>query len=142
MDRMKWEFEASFDQWEAVWKEIDLEFAVYHLASRERRQLMTAVEEIVANIIFYAGTDGRRVKLEISVEVGEVIWMEIRDNGKQFDPLKTPSPALAEADRRKSPGGLGIYMARRLTDEMNYKYKEGKNCLVLIKRREADHHED
>lgn len=139
---MEWEFEASFDKWESVGKEIDSELAKYHVAVRERRQFMMAVEEIVANILFYAGSSGQGVNLKISLEVGKSIWMEIKDDGKPFDPLENPSPDLTETARKNSPGGLGIYMARRLTDKMYYEYKEGMNHLTLTKRREKDHNEN
>lgn len=132
---MKWRFEASFENWEAIWEDVDQEFAENCVAVSERRQLMMAAEEIVSNIILYAGTEERKPQIELALEFGEMIRMEFADDGRPFHPLEKPLPELTREARVAAPGGLGIYMARRLTDEIAYEYREGKNYLRMGKKR-------
>lgn len=133
---MEWKFEASFENWEAISEKVDEEFAANCVTASERRQLLMAAEEIVSNIIFYAGTEGKIPEIGLILEFGEMIVMEFVDDGEPFNPLEKPAPELTKDARAAVPGGLGIYMARRLTDEMAYEYKEGKNHLCIEKRRE------
>lgn len=132
---MKWRFEASFENWEAIWDEVDQEFAQNRVSVSERRQLMMAAEEIVSNIIMYAGTEERRAQIWLGLEFGDMIRMEFLDDGRPFNPLEKPTPELTREAREAAPGGLGIYMTRRLADEVAYEYKEGKNHLSISKKR-------
>lgn len=78
---MTWEFEASLEKWEAVWEKVDQEFAKKCVAVSDGRQLMMAAEEIVSNIIFYGGTDGKMPRIWLTLDFGEVVRMEFADTG-------------------------------------------------------------
>ena len=46
--------------------------------------------------------------------------------------MKTPDTSLKA--REREIGGLGIFMVRRLTDEISYEYADGKNILRIKKQ--------
>ena len=58
----------------------------------------------------------------------------IRDHGQPFDPDKAPAPNL-EADLEERPvGGLGVFLIKRLMDEVRYEMLgEAGNLLTLVK---------
>ena len=60
--------------------------------------------------------------------------LEIRDNGRSFNPLEAPSPILDRPIEERPNGGLGIHLMRSLADEASYVRKGTMNVLVLKKR--------
>ena len=46
--------------------------------------------------------------------------------------MKTPDTSLKARERKI--GGLGIFMVRKLMDEVSYAYADGKNILRTVKR--------
>ena len=48
--------------------------------------------------------------------------------------LEAPEPDVTlSADERKT-GGLGIFLVRKMVDEMSYERVDGRNILRIIKR--------
>lgn len=62
--------------------------------------------------------------------------MELRvkfcDNGKPFDPTGAGDPDVTLPAEKRSIGGLGIFMVRRMTSSMRYEYRDGWNMLTLV----------
>ena len=54
-----------------------------------------------------------------------------RDNGTPYNPLTAdlPDTTLAAKDRQK--GGLGIFMVRKLMNDVQYIYEDHHNVLTL-----------
>ena len=94
--------------------------------------VVLAVDEVVTNIIRHA-YQGRKGKIEVGFLDGpDYIKISIRDSGQKFDPTKASDPELPPT----RPGGLGIYLTKRLVDEVEYDSQvlEG-NLLHLIKHK-------
>jgi anti-sigma regulatory factor (Ser/Thr protein kinase) len=102
------------------------------LHAQRLMQLELAVEEAVVNICFYAyevppGELLVRVRSE-----GARFVVELVDEGVPFDPLAVEEPDLrAPADQRQV-GGLGIFLVRRVMDEVSYRRDAGSNVLRLV----------
>jgi len=95
--------------------------------------LELAVDEAVTNIILhgYPSSNGR-IWISCGVE-GRMVRVRIEDEGVPFDPTVAPEPDL-EGDADERPiGGLGIHLIRRMTDELRYERRDGRNILVLGK---------
>ncbi len=96
-----------------------------------------AVEEAITNIINhgYKNTGGEiMVSFTISPDRIEV---HITDAAPPFDPLSVAEPDLDGDLESRRIGGLGIFLIRRLMDEVSYRYENNKNILVLIKHKRA-----
>ena len=88
--------------------------------------ILLAIDEAVANIITHAYEEGRKDLIEIVIEVDpRRFTVVIRDSGTSFDPKNISIPDLAAhvADGRRS--GLGVFLMRRVMDEVEYLFKEG-----------------
>ncbi len=102
---------------------------------RERvLELELAVEEVVTNVIKFAYPDRPG---EVSVACRgldeQTLEVTIIDHGRPFDPLTAAEPVIeAETDDRPV-GGLGIWLARKLTDGVSYRRQDDQNVLVLVK---------
>lgn len=94
-----------------------------------------AVEEAVTNVIVhgYAGTSGQiQITCRTTHNLAEV---QIRDWAPPFNPMSMPEPDITEELEDRQIGGLGVFLIRRVMDEILYRYEDGNNILVLIKKR-------
>ena len=55
------------------------------------------------------------------------------DSGQAFNPLEKEAPDLSPAVRRRTVGGLGIFLARSMADEVSYERRQEKNILTIRK---------
>lgn len=97
------------------------------------RALELSVDEAVTNIILYGyPSSNGRIWISCLVE-GGMVRVQIEDEGVPFDPTEAAEPDL-EGDADERPiGGLGIHLIRRMTDELRYERRDGRNILVLGK---------
>jgi serine/threonine-protein kinase RsbW len=63
----------------------------------------------------------------------EEIRVELEDDGEPFNPLEVPEADTTKPLDERAVGGLGIHLARKLTDGLEYQRCGGKNLLVLKK---------
>ena len=96
--------------------------------------LNLALEEAVTNVILYAypkGTDGL-VDIEAILKEHSLEFI-ITDSGVPFDPTAAPEADITLTADERPIGGLGIFMVRKLMDEVHYQHLDDKNVLKMIK---------
>ena len=106
----------------------------YHCSEKTKIQINIAVEEIFVNISDYA-YDEKTGKAEIDIYFTndpDTVHITFSDNGKKYDPSHNDPDITLSAEER-SIGGLGIYMVKKIMDNVEYEYKEGKNILRISK---------
>jgi anti-sigma regulatory factor (Ser/Thr protein kinase) len=81
--------------------------------------LAVALAEALSNAAVHGhGLDAkRRVAIALAVSPGCVV-VEVSDSGRGFDALGVHDPTVPE--RQLAPGGRGIFLMRRLVDEVSY----------------------
>jgi sigma-B regulation protein RsbU (phosphoserine phosphatase) len=96
--------------------------------------LALALEECGSNVVNHAlGRDARQ-KFHVLLEyTGDTFAIELRDRGPEFDPTAAPKrkPSIEDDD---IPGGWGVELVRRYTDEMRYRREGEENVLRLTRR--------
>ena len=55
------------------------------------------------------------------------------DSGIPYNPLDKADPDVTLSAEEREIGGLGIFLVKKLMDEVNYQYSEGQNILTLRK---------
>jgi anti-sigma regulatory factor (Ser/Thr protein kinase) len=93
-------------------------------------QIDLAVEEIFVNIAHYSGSAEAIIKCSLESNKLEISFS---DNGIAFNPLARPDPDLSLSAEERKIGGLGIYLTKKFMDTVSYEYKDGMNCLRIIK---------
>ena len=94
-----------------------------------------AVEEAVTNVVVH-GYKKPGGEIIVSCRISDDrIEVRITDAAPRFDPLAVPEPELDSTIEDREVGGLGIYLIRQLMDEVSYRYENGKNILVLMKKK-------
>ena len=93
-----------------------------------------AIEEFVTNSIKYGYADSAEHFIEIVLELssGELVVV-VTDDGKPFNPLESPEPDTNLPVEERPIGGLGIYLLRKMFDQMDYSRTDGKNRVTLRK---------
>ncbi len=99
-------------------------------------QLELAVEEAVVNICLYA-YEVPPGELLVRICPGEKSFVvELVDEGVPFDPLAVDEPDLRAAVEERAVGGLGIFLVRRVMDEVAYHRDGARNVLRLVIHRQ------
>lgn len=127
---------ASIEQVEVVTEFINAELDSYGCPPKAKKQLDIAIDEVFSNIANYAyrGSEGK-ARVEILFDKGEPgVGIRFIDNGVKYNPLAKDDPDITLSAEDRDIGGLGIYMTKMLTDDIDYEYKDGKNILTIIKR--------
>ena len=115
-----------------------LHSAANGLALPEERRGIVAlvVEEAFVNLCrhAYRGRDDGAVGVRLSGAEGE-LTVELRDSGPAFDPIEqAPRPNLDASVEERRPGGLGVELMRRMTDELQYQRIGAENVLTMVFR--------
>ncbi len=99
--------------------------------------IQLAADEAASNIIEHAYEGVSDGVLEISCNAqGDTITLILVDHGESFDPADVPAPDLTADLSERKIGGLGIYLMRKLMDEVHYQPNPDKsNTLTMIKRK-------
>jgi len=96
----------------------------------ENLQVNLIIEEIFVNIVNYSKTDFIKVNTEFE---NSKLIIEFIDNGIKFNPLLKEDPEFANNIDDAQIGGLGIFLTKKMADELHYQYKNGENHLKVIK---------
>ena len=98
-------------------------------------QIEVAIEEILVNIVSYAGlseADGVEIRCEVLEDPLRVV-VQFLDGGIPFDPLAKADPDTSPEAIMDREGGLGIFMVKKMMDDVSYVYENGKNTLTILK---------
>jgi serine/threonine-protein kinase RsbW len=99
--------------------------------------IQLATDEAASNMIehSYENIPDGVIDLSCSME-GDQIRIVLVDYGEPFDPSTIPLPDLKADLSDRQIGGLGIFLMRKLMDEVHYEPKPDKsNVLTMIKRK-------
>ena len=88
-----------------------------------------AVDEIFSNIAQYSGASS--VTLGCALSEGKAT-LRFSDNGRPYDPTGKPDPDTTLSAEERDIGGLGIFMVKKIMDEVSYEYTDGLNILTLV----------
>lgn len=96
--------------------------------------LVLAVEEAMTNVINYAYGDREGEIILTAERQGNALVFEIKDQGKAFDPTQVEEPNVSLPAAEREPGGLGLFIIRKLMDGVHYRREQDTNVLTLTKQ--------
>lgn len=101
---------------------------------KTQTQIHIALEELFVNIASYAYPDSDG-EADIRVTVtSEYIEITLIDSGIPYNPLAKPDPDVTLPADDRAIGGLGIFMTKKLMDEVSYEYVDKKNTITIKKK--------
>ena len=108
---------------------------------RTQMQLDIAIEELFSNIVFYAypeATEDKPGMVRVECAYSDdppACTLRLIDEGTTFNPLANAPEVTPPASIDDTPiGGLGIFMTKKLVDELGYQHSEGRNIVTIVKR--------
>jgi anti-sigma regulatory factor (Ser/Thr protein kinase) len=115
--------------------EVAERFAAEHqLSDDDVMAINLVLDEVLSNIIEY-GYDGEaehEIRVTMAVD-GDLLSIEIEDDGRPFDPLQAPAPDLDRPLEERPVGGLGIHLVRTLMEAVEHQRRDGRNILTMRK---------
>jgi serine/threonine-protein kinase RsbW len=103
------------------------------VSDKLRRKLMTALDELLNNVISYAYTDDAEHTIEVKLKLaGPKLTLTLRDDGVAFNPLKTATADTDQSLTERTVGGLGIHLVRKLAHGERYQRRADSNELELV----------
>ncbi|MFC1617188.1 ATP-binding protein [Candidatus Margulisiibacteriota bacterium] len=97
-------------------------------------EIELAAEEVMVNVFNY-GYPGEKGDVEVGVtEKDGQLFIKVIDQGTEFDMTKAAAPDVNAPIEERPIGGLGIYLAKQLMDEVTYQRVGDTNVLTLIKK--------
>ena len=126
----KLEVEADVGNLDTVLDFINMELFDY--PAELRSNVDVAVEEIFVNIVNYAyKPDKGDVAIYISTK--QKISIKFEDKGREYNLIEQDDPDLDKPLMEREIGGLGVFMVKKLMDEIEYMRIGNKNVLVITK---------
>ena len=105
-------------------------------SEKEIYSLQLAADEAATNIIEHAydGVPDGEIRITCDAR-GDEIVITMHDDGRPFNPSKVKAPNLKADLSQRQIGGLGIYLMRKLMDEVRYESKPGTGNLLTMRKR-------
>jgi serine/threonine-protein kinase RsbW len=93
-----------------------------------------AVDEACTNVIkhAYQYASDKKIVIHVSHKNG-AFEIQIKDEGKSFDPAIIQSPNMKEYLSHFRRGGLGMHLMRSLMDNVEYKSNGNNNVVRMVK---------
>ena len=103
------------------WKNCNLSGAIHCKGRKNGGKSFTDFGQIFTNIAYYAYDDGEEgtavIRLKADPE-NKIIELVFIDSGQKYDPLAKEDPDITLNARKRSIGGLGIFMTKQVMDEI------------------------
>ena len=116
---------------------LDRELRVHGFLDEEILDSQLAVEEAITNEIVH-GYERVRGKIVITCHITHgLAEVQIEDYAPPFNPLSIPDPDITEDIEDRKIGGLGVFLIRQVMDDLVYRYENGKNILVMVKKKKV-----
>ena len=108
--------------------------------AREKKQILISCDEIFTNISGYAyGESTGKVSVSADYFPSEQeLHIIFSDSGAAFDPLKIEAPDTQSRLAGRKVGGLGLFMVKKMMDDVVYVRQNDRNILTLIKKSKTE----
>ena len=112
------------DSWHNIAASWDLNSALIN-------KIDVCLEEIYVNIASYAYDDKEgTAKISFDKQDNE-ITLKFEDEGIYYNPLQKEDPDITLSLEERPIGGLGIFMVKEISKDIEYKREGNKNILIL-----------
>ena len=136
MDIQELKVEAQLENLSQVIQFVDRILESADCPMKAQMQIDLAVEEIFVNIAHYAYAPGKgdvSLRMEITGDPAAAVLV-FTDSGVPYNPLVKDDPDISLSAAQREIGGLGIFMVKKMVDEMSYEFKDGCNVLTIRKK--------
>jgi serine/threonine-protein kinase RsbW len=128
-------FPANFDQLDSIREFVGDAAKKAGMNAKEIYAVQLAVDEAASNVIehAYEGLPAGNVDLNCTIQTDELI-ISVSDHGAKFNPLLAPAPNIDATLEERSVGGLGVFLIRKIMDDVRYDETASGNVLTMVKK--------
>lgn len=99
-----------------------------------RRAISLAVDELFTNMVKYDPANPNEINIELRVVNQDLLVTLVDRDVAPFDITKKPDPYLGASLDERKPGGLGIFLTKKLVDDVQYQYQDRTSTITLKKK--------
>ena len=106
----------------------------YGCSEKIMMQIHLVIEELFVNIASYGYQNNNGTcNVIIDYDGEKTVVLTIEDNGIPFNPLEKVDPDITLPAEKREIGGLGIFITKKIMDQIEYQYENQKNRLKMTK---------
>jgi len=91
------------------------------------------VEELFTNMVRHNEGGGDRITVSIERQDNRLHLELVDSDVEPFDPATAEVPLIEAGIEERRPGGLGIYLVRKMVDELKYHYEtESRQMRITV----------
>jgi len=95
-----------------------------------------AVDEAYTNIIKHAYKNDKHKSVDIELGYNsKEFWISLLDTGDAFDPNNYSKPDVRRKIKEKKRGGVGVYLIKKLMDDVEYQTQGSVNEIRMTKKK-------
>jgi serine/threonine-protein kinase RsbW len=126
---------ATIENMESLVQFISDKAGEFGFSGKRVKEIELASEEALVNIINYAYPDlPGDITVTCTREPSNTFVIDIEDTGMAFNMLSLKDPDTSACISEREIGGLGVFLIRKLMDDVHYHRDNDKNFLRLIVR--------
>jgi serine/threonine-protein kinase RsbW len=104
----------------------------YRLDEDSRFAARLAAEEIFTNMVKYGGGEDR-ISITVEVRDHRLRLVFVHAGAVPFDVTESNDIDVTKPIAERTPGGIGLYLVRRVMDDVTYEYSDGVARVTLTK---------
>ena len=103
------------------------------LETKIKHHVEVAVDEIVSNVARYAyGKNSGSVSVKVDTD-DTGLTITVTDSGVAYNPLEKEDPDITLSAEERGIGGYGIFIVKKVMDDISYEYKDNQNVFKMRK---------
>ena len=96
--------------------------------------LKLAFEELFTNMVKYHPEGAGQILVRMDRE-GPIVRATLQDfDVDSWDVTRAPDPDVDAPLEARRPGGMGLHLVRKVTDDFRYEYRDRSSTITVIKR--------
>ena len=106
----------------------------FDIPLRTGYSLKVVTDEIFSNIVYYSGAKTAEILFRVDADRITLIFL---DDGIPYNPMEAEEPDITAGAEERSIGGLGLFMVKKMAEQVSYEYAGQKNQLTVTMSRIA-----
>lgn len=127
-------FNVQKDDFSIVGDYLENKLIELNVENKAKNQILIAAEEIYVNICSYSYKDKIGEAIIQIINDDNNVTLRFIDSGTPFNPLEKENPDITLSAQDRKIGGLGIYMVKKMMDDVKYEFIDDKNVLSITKK--------
>ena len=127
-------FTRHLDSLAPVFELLDEFAAGARVDDESKNAISLAVDELFTNMVRYHPDNANAITLELRVVDDTAVVHLIDRDVDKFDPTRKPDPYLGASLDERTAGGLGIFLVKKLMDDVQYRYGDRTSIIIMKKK--------